>query len=408
MEGQHRLKVAGSLLALAMVVGAVVAISATRTSGDGKPNDHGSLPSWSIESLKISATSSEDKRKALFAVGRAVKGRKTASLRDRVEPCWTGASTPGAALSPDETIIAYNARNELIELDSSSIPEDDPIEIPTIRFNDLRSGQDTVLAEGACSIAWREDGAIAYSKYEQKEYFNSPDAENFVGHILVRDELSSEPDVWTTSSGRYSVIAWAGTILLAYRESTLHEEPPDIIALEGKGQERVLGSGTLLAVSPDSSKVFLVTGSIATGQVETIEVREVRSGDVVATLPILETTSSGVLRGLILHEGDWSETTVAVAATDVSRSAPVLAFFEVDDSIELVRVLASPIKNIVVFEEAKFGYGDDGVVNVIGVRQDDAAESPTFHRLLACDYEQDSCLVLHSAAAEERLRPVEE
>jgi len=79
-----------------------------------------------------------------------------------------GWVSPVAVPSPDGQTVAYNTFSYLIPVEpekswsQQGVHPGDAVGTPSIHLVDLTTGKDTVLANGAFSLAWRADGAVAY------------------------------------------------------------------------------------------------------------------------------------------------------------------------------------------------------------------------------------------------------
>jgi hypothetical protein len=223
-----------------------------------------------------------------------------------------GWLTPAAVPSTDGRYLAYNSWRELRHDDpklswpDQGIETGDALATPSIRLYDSRSGTDEVLAEGAFSLAWRADGALAYFKGAERDYRAGL---SYVGDVAVRPSLEGGPEVWSSERARYIVVGWAGTRLVAYRE---HEgEVLDIVVFDGPGQMRVLaGNSSLVAISPDGSRAFVEQGP-AHGR-PTVRVLELATGREVAALDL---TRVDAAVGWVDYAGDWSADRVIASST---------------------------------------------------------------------------------------------
>lgn len=192
-----------------------------------------------------------------------------------------GWLAPVVVPSPDGQSVAYNAFTYLVSVDpekswsQQGIHPGDAIATPSIHLVDLASGSDTVLADGAFSLAWRADGALAYLQ-GQSETYNAD--QPFLGNVVVQPSQGAPPEPWTNAPDRYIVVAWAGSRLLVYRES--EGEWLDLLAFDGPGKSRVLAPGAdLVAVSPDGSQVLVSQDGVAS-------LIDVGTGKALATLDL--------------------------------------------------------------------------------------------------------------------------
>jgi hypothetical protein len=212
-----------------------------------------------------------------------------------------GWLSPIALLSPDAGRVAYNTFTYRKPIDpekswsDQGIHPGDPLATPSIRLVDLQTGKDSVLAEGAFSLAWRADGAIAYFQGQSDAYRAD---EPFLGTVMVRPSPEGEAEAWSDRPDRYIVAAWAGSRLLVYRES--EGEWLDLLVFDGPGRGRVLAPGaSLVAVSPDGSEALVSQA----GQASLIDVA---SGSTLARLDLdaPDPTTGQPLRYLA-YGGSW-------------------------------------------------------------------------------------------------------
>jgi hypothetical protein len=168
-----------------------------------------------------------------------VRGSGPVRLAAPVNTTLIATLSPAAVPAPGGQLLAYNSWRG---------------RRPLVRLRDLETDQDDVLEEGALSVAWRRDGALAYFK-ALKPDLGRP--KRYRGHVVVRRAPVAEPVRWTARPGRYVVAAWAGRRLLAYR---IGSEWPDLLVLDGPGRARVLAeAGALVAISPDGGRGFVST-----------------------------------------------------------------------------------------------------------------------------------------------------
>jgi hypothetical protein len=256
---------------------------------------------------------------ALYTVGKSLVGApggaRVALAAAPVTPL-AGWLTPAAVPSPDGRYVAYNAWQALREDDPAlswadqGIARGDPLARPSIRLHDVETGTDDVFADGAYSLAWRSDGAIAYFQGDEPEYRAGVP---FRGQIVVRQSPGSPAEVWTTESARYVVVGWAGSTLLAYEE---HEgEALDVLALDGPGRVRMLArSSGLVAISPDGDEAFVERGPESGPP--TVRTIAVATGAVRASLDL---TTLDPAVGVAGYSGDWqSDLVVAPSASGVA------------------------------------------------------------------------------------------
>jgi hypothetical protein len=257
-----------------------------------------------------------------YAVGATVFGLPGGTIALSAPPVapLAGWLTPAAVPSPDGRQLAYNVWKELRRDDpklswtDQGIEPGDPLATPSVRVHDLASGADALLEEGAFSLAWRRDGALAYFKGAERDYRA---AVPYVGDVFVRSSLQSPPEVWSRQHARYIVAGWAGSNLVAYRES--EGEALDVLVFEGPGRVRVLAANSgLVALSPDGRQAFLEQGP-AQGR-PSVRVLDIESGKQVARLDLTRVDSAV---GTVGYAGDWRGGRV------VAASASGLALFQV-------------------------------------------------------------------------------
>ena len=271
---------------------------------------------------------------AVYTVGRSLlglPGHESVTLAAAPLAPLAGWLTPVAVPSSDGRYVAYNTWRELREDDPAlswqdqGISPGDPLARPSIRLHDLESGTDRKYVDGALSLAWRGDGAIAYFKGADPDYRAGV---RYVGDVFVRDTVQGSARRWTEKPDRYVVAGWAGGTLLVYRVGA--GESLDVLALGGPGKSRVLASNAgLVAVSPDGTRAFIEHGP-ESGPPR-VNLLAVANGGRLASLD-LTTVDPSV--GVVGYSGDWQGDLVAAA------SASGLALFRItDDRIELAQTL---------------------------------------------------------------------
>ena len=246
----------------------------------------------------------------------------------------TGSLVPVAVPSADGRLIAYGAWKTLRAEDRArswadqGIKSGDALGIPSIHVHDTATGTDTTLAEGAYSVAWRSDGAVAFVRASHAEF---QAGRPYRGYIVVKPSLDASGAAWADEPARYVAAAWAGETLLAYRIG--EGEQLDLLALDGPGRVRQLAAGgTLVAVSPDGTRAFVEY----TSSEPRVRILDVESGTELATLDLSSYADAVTGEPLFLsYSGDW------VGNDVVARGGDGLVFFSVDgDMIALEELLA--------------------------------------------------------------------
>ena len=241
---------------------------------------------------------------AAFVVGSTALGLTGGPARLAAPPVapLAGWLTPAGVPSPDGRYLAYNTWHELrpddpaLSWSDQGIEPGDPLATPSIRLYDTSTDQDEVFEEGAFSVAWRSDGALAYFKGAERDYRA---AVRYVGGVYVRPTPEAEPELWSPGQARYIVVAWADRGLLAYRER--EGEALDVIVFEEPGRMRVLApDSALVAVSPDGRRVFVERGP-AHGR-PTVRILDIASGHTIARLDL---TKVDPAVGTVSYSGDW-------------------------------------------------------------------------------------------------------
>ena len=149
---------------------------------------------------------------------------------------------------------------------------------PVIRRYDADRRRDSVIAEGAFSIAWRRDGTHAYFEGLRPKV---ADPDSHLGHVVVRERRDRRGVRWTSRPARYVVAAWAGERLIAYR---LTDVSADVLAFAGPRRVHVLARNAfLVALSPDGRLAFT---SQPDSEGATVEVIDVATGNTTARLSL--------------------------------------------------------------------------------------------------------------------------
>jgi len=246
----------------------------------------------------------------------------------------------------DGALVAYNAWTYLVPPEPEKswsqlgVGPDDPIGIPSIRVLDLATGKDTLLADGAYSVAWRADGALAYVQGAEREVRA---AGPYLGRIVVRSSLDAPAEVWTPEPDRYIVYGWAGNVLLAYRMR--QGEALDVLALTARGAGKTLGvDSEIVAIAPEGDRVLLQDRE---GGMYALRLVDPATG---ADLAILDLASAGAtLAGSpllrISYGGSWVGNLVVsegVAPTETGTATGIVVIEVGSDAVRLVQSLALP------------------------------------------------------------------
>jgi hypothetical protein len=275
--------------------------------------------------------------RGVYAVGSHVfglQGKRAVKLAGPPVAPLAGWLTPAGAPSPDGRYLAYNAWKELRRDDPAlswadqGIEPGDPLATPSIRLYEPSSGADAVLEDGAFSLAWRADGALAYFKGAERDYRAGIP---YAGDVFVRQAPGAQPVKWSAERARYVVVGWAGRTLMGYRER--EGEALDVVAFDEPGRMRILAPDAgLVAISPDGRRAVVEQGP-AQGR-PSVRILEIASAAVVARLDLTR-VDPGV--GTVGYAGDWHGDRV------VASSASGLAFFRVGpNAIKLERATRVP------------------------------------------------------------------
>jgi hypothetical protein len=155
---------------------------------------------------------------------------------------------------------------------------------PVIRRYDADRRRDSVIAEGAFSIAWRRDGTHAYFKGLRPKV---TDPGGHLGHVVVHERRDRRGVRWTSRPARYVVAAWAGERLIAYR---LTDVSADVLAFDGPRRARVLATNAfLVALSPDGRLAFTSQPDSAGA---TVRLLDVATGSPTARLSLGDSAST--------------------------------------------------------------------------------------------------------------------
>jgi hypothetical protein len=278
--------------------------------------------------------------------------------------------SPAAAQSPDGRYVAYNVWRKLRSDDPTrswsdqGIEPGDALAVPQIRLVDLERGEDELLVDGAYSLAWRGDGALAYARGVERAYRAFAPYET---ELIVRKRDGAE-ERWSAGPAQYVAVAWAGNNLIAYRIRA--GEHVDTLVFGRPGGERLLvEGGTVIALSPDGSQAFVEEGA-ASGRPRA-RVVDVVTGETQAALRVRDGLS---------YAGDWTRDLV------VARGRMGLVVFRVrDESIAVVQEL--PVNQGA--REPRFA--DPAGMQIVALR-----DTPRGAVFLRCDRATRSCSQLES------------
>ena len=288
--------------AVAVVVGGALAVGGCTESDPGQP---GGSPAPGGGAPAAGRTGSAELtvvdgrlRRTTWAIARRlhVAGEEKAQkLPAPVQSQFVGTLSPAAVTSPgDERVIAYSAFHR---------------KRPVIRVRDVRRRADSIVDEGAYTLAWGREGGLAYFRGLTARV---EDPARHTGHVVVRSSPASAPVQWTADAGRYAVSAWAGKRLVVHE---LGEEWPRLVVYDGPKRRRVLAErAALVAVSPDGTRA-VVTKQPDPSPI--VAVVDVASGRELGSFAFSDHVDP--LRGqkisFVADSGGWGGETVIAAAT---------------------------------------------------------------------------------------------
>jgi len=320
-----------SIAPLLMLASSIASMGCGRIAAGEGPGPSGVAPPY------VTVSTGPPAAPMPFVSGSTIVGLSDAPIQLDATPAGgsMGWLAPVAVPSPDGRAVAYSTFDLLVPIDpersfsEQGIHPGDAIATPSIRLVDLSSGADDLLAEGAFSVAWRADGALAYFQGQTREYrANEP----FLGNVVVRASPGAAPEPWTERPGRYVVAAWAGTRLLVYRRS--EGEWLDLLVLDGPGRSRTLAPGaSLVAVSPDGSQALV-------SQQGEASLLDIQTGAALATLSLDDgDAASGTPLRYLAYGGSWVGDLVA------AEGGPGLVLLRVSDrQISVTDTIALPPK----------------------------------------------------------------
>jgi hypothetical protein len=326
-------------------------------------------------------------------------GLYTKGVRSKLGASVSGAMigplSPVAVRSSDGKLVAYNTWQELRTVDSDQsfssqgIAEADALGTPSLRVHD-DAGKDFLLARGAYSAAWRQDGAIAFVKGLDP---NFRAGRIYTGQVVVRRGIHGPDVVWTNEPAHYVVYSWAGDRLLFYRIGL--GEKAELMAADGPGKIRPLADGSAIAISPDATRVAVLSEDATN-----VRVLDVATGSEQSWLDV--TTATTPL-AWVAYSGSWIGDHIVAPA-----SAGLAVFHAGSRSLELEQVLSLDRTQFPVgVQEPRFV---DEAGNEIAASADipPAKGRDGVSFLLQCDRIARSCQRSASAPAKDWLRPVDD
>jgi hypothetical protein len=234
-----------------------------------------------------------------FVRGNALFSRN--GSRSRLEAAVSGAMmgplSPVAVRSSDGRLVAYNTWQEARPVDGDpsfskqGIVDGEVLGTPSLRVHD-DAGKDVLLARGAYSAAWRPDGAIAFVRGVDPSFRAG---RTYRGQIVVRRDIHGHEAAWTVDPAHYVVFAWAGDRLLFYRVGL--GERLELLVAEGPGRIRPLADGSAIAVSPDATRVAVLSQDATN-----VRVLDIATGSELSWLDV--TTATPPLTWLA-YSGSW-------------------------------------------------------------------------------------------------------
>ncbi|MFV0295245.1 MAG: YncE family protein [Hyphomicrobiaceae bacterium] len=259
-------------------------------------------------------------------------------LEERALGGLMGWLSPVAIRSQDGQSIFYNAWTELRQVNpyqsysEQGLHMGDPVAIPSIRSVDLDSGDESIVAQGAFSLAENQDGRLAFFKGSEDQFkLDKP----YVGNIVVQSPSGQEQEIWTSSAASYIVVGWAGSTLLAYEK--FEGEALSVIALDGPSDARVLRPmSSIVAISPDGTRVLLTNPPA-----HTVELVDVATGASLDVLNVSEDTPDSIRNpSYVGYAGDWQGDTVAAGLSNSNGLGSSIILFRIDgNTISVVDVV---------------------------------------------------------------------
>ncbi len=301
----------------AVIVGAAAAVAGTWTVVvlRGPNGSNSPLPGASV----VTPLSVANDQAAIDAVDlRRIRGDELVLGRDVLASHIGGGDDVTAPLragsGPFAVSTAGSAAAVIVptwtSFDSRTSPPDGaPDGRPSLVW--IRNGRSSVLAPGALAPALSRSGRLAYAAGVDPVYRIN---RRYLTRIMVGSAGSSTMTRWTTGTGKYFPVAWAGDRLIAYEQ--LEGEETRVLILSGPGRIRRLRNvDGVIAVSPDGRQIA-VTDSISM-----VAIVDVASGATVAQLPLGDSGSGAATVGVdasdrlatVMTGGSWRGSRIVVS-----------------------------------------------------------------------------------------------
>jgi hypothetical protein len=256
---------------------------------------------------------------------------------------------------------------------------------PAIWLLNLETGVQSLVADGAVSLALSMSGQVAYVKGDRPDYFAN---EPFAGTIEMRSvEDRSMIQVLVPEVDNYRVVAWAGDSLLYYK---LRDGGSlDLYRVREGEAPRLLAEETgVVAVSPDETKVLVQHLGTPDGNVDLLDVA---TGQALAYVKDLR-DSSGAPVGALLLQGDWRGDTIAAAAS--AFSGLVFILVSPEDSLSVSRTLDLGRHRLPWGMESPRFSSDGSTVTAFAIippKNIVASTGPYFTRVVTCGQMASTC-----------------
>jgi hypothetical protein len=321
-------------------------------------------------------------------------GGARSQLGAGVSGAMIGPLSPVAVRSSDGKLVAYNTWQELRTVDAEKsfsgqgIADGEVLGTPSVRIHD-EAGKDFLLARGAFSAAWRYDGAIAFVEGVDPSFRAG---RTYAGRVVVRSGIHGPDVAWTTTPAHYVVYSWAGDRLIFYRIGL--GEKAELLVADGPGKVRPLADGSAIALSPDATRIAVLSQDATN-----VRVLDVATGREQSWLDV---TTAATPLAWLAYSGSW------VGDHIVAPASAGLAVLHVGSrSLELEQVLGLDHTHFPVgVQEPRFV---DAAGNEIAAAADipPAKGSSGVSFLLQCDRVARSCVRGEPAPAREWLRLVD-